>query len=516
MACHRMPTLRWTGRFGRDERGAMTLWLTVWSLAFLAFSGLAIDVSNMYRTRAMLQATSDSAAHAALVVMANGGSTVAARQAAQDVARANLPREIYGDVVDLVDVEIGAWTGAAIDASGTPGAVRVVASREAAQGNAVPTTMLTVIGIFDLDVGVETVAMLDYPPCVNDGIFARGRLKFTAQNQFGGNLCLHSQSELKISGFSKKALDPIGDGTVFSAPDSAEIGQGGNFNTSSPARAAMEAGDHIAEIDYNPEAASEARVRARIAALLDLIDDKERIIAESDGVAGDADVAVASGKKSNNGKKSKKSDSSDAADVAGAPVVLQRGFKKVTDPGKDYSIQTDIADGYGYFHLDCPDGGSYTLDGEVDLAGVVIVSTCALTTKGNDSLYLGDTVIAVDAVSYEDRVDPDTGASSTKRGWVMDFKGKSINAATAAGCGGFGEVTLLSTGSVKFTADTNFSHVEMVVTGEIKMTSKADLTAGVSMQSYDEIDFSAKANVQGCNEVANDQTEFRPVMRIAG
>lgn len=103
----------------REETGAMTHWLLVWTFAFLGMAGFAVDMTNAYRHQAMLQATADAAAHAALVVLRDGGTEAEARTMAQRVARLNMDKAKHAEVVAIADVAIGSWDGTYLTDSAT-------------------------------------------------------------------------------------------------------------------------------------------------------------------------------------------------------------------------------------------------------------------------------------------------------------------------------------------------------------------------------------------------------------
>ncbi|MEO1530939.1 MAG: hypothetical protein AAFU72_02090, partial [Pseudomonadota bacterium] len=81
-------------------------------------------------------------------------------------------------------------------------------------------------------------------------------------------------------------------------------------------------------------------------------------------------------------------------------------------------------------------------------------------------------------------------------------------------CDSYGSVLLLTTGDISFTAKTEFTKVEMVATGDIDIPAQATVKGGISLQSYSDIKFSAQVDIEGCSLVAEDQTEFEPVLRL--
>ncbi|MEM7497371.1 MAG: pilus assembly protein TadG-related protein [Pseudomonadota bacterium] len=473
--------------FFREEAGAMTLWLLVWSFAFLGMAGLAVDVSNAYRHQSMLQATADAAAHAALVVLRDGGTEAEARAMAQRVARLNMDTTQHAEVVEVADITIGAWDGTHVIDSTDDNAVHVVARRDDTSQFPVGTLFLHFVGVRDIEVNADALMVMDYPNCPQDGVFARGTLSFTSQNRFGAGLCLHSQSEISVSGFEADPENPlmpdIGDGTAFSAPDTDEK-PNGDFKSSNNARAEMEAADAIRRRNYDPAAASEENVRARINATRTEVEGIVEVVSVSTSLTN-----------SNNSRASRDDEGDDTS-----AVCVNFGFLRVSNPPNKFDLQAKIDDCYRYFYLVCSRDDTITLDGDTDLTDVVLISDgCALKTTGSDSLFLFNTFIGVDK----------PGDAS-----AISFKGKSINPG-AVDCNGLGSITILTTGGMHFTAGTNFTKIELISTGDMKLTADAELTAGISMQSYGDIDFSAKANIQGCATAGpEDQTEFVRVLRL--
>ncbi|MEL6482308.1 MAG: pilus assembly protein TadG-related protein [Pseudomonadota bacterium] len=186
----------------------MTLWLLVWTFAFLGMAGFAVDMTNAYRHQAMLQATADAAAHAALVVLRDGGTEAEARTMAQRVARLNMDKAKHAEVVAIADVAIGSWDGTYLTDSANDNAVYVVARRDDTSQFPVGTLFLHFVGVTDVEVTSEALMVLDYPDCPQDGIFARGHLKFTANNSFGPDLCLHGQEQISVQDFNADPENP--------------------------------------------------------------------------------------------------------------------------------------------------------------------------------------------------------------------------------------------------------------------------------------------------------------------
>ena len=133
----RRPRLRGlVARVALDRGGSMLPAVAIGAGLFLASASLAIDAGRAFVEQNHLQTTADAAALAATRRIVD---TQAALAAALKVARANMPLERYGRVLDESDVEFGRWDSAAGTfevGSEDRNAVRVTTRRAAASGNA--------------------------------------------------------------------------------------------------------------------------------------------------------------------------------------------------------------------------------------------------------------------------------------------------------------------------------------------------------------------------------------------
>lgn len=148
-------------RFLRDERGAGTVFMVMMLPVFLGLAGLAIDAADAYRARNILQGAADAASLAATLALPD---TNAAAAAAVNYANLNLPNN--GSVLAAADVESGNWNAATnvFTIGGTPtNSVRVTTRMTAANGNALPTTLLRIIGIDHWDITAQAISVADQP-----------------------------------------------------------------------------------------------------------------------------------------------------------------------------------------------------------------------------------------------------------------------------------------------------------------------------------------------------------------
>lgn len=146
------------GRFLKREDAAATVFMVICLPMFLALAGLAIDGAAAFRMQTVLQVTADAAAEAAALDLPDGATALATAQA---YAVKNLPAATNGTVLESGDVHTGHWDAAtrSFTVGGTPtNAVQVIARRAAANGNALPTTFLGLIGQHSWDISASAIA----------------------------------------------------------------------------------------------------------------------------------------------------------------------------------------------------------------------------------------------------------------------------------------------------------------------------------------------------------------------
>ncbi len=200
-------------RFARDAEGSIG-WSLGWLMIFLVFGGLAVDASNAWRVRAMLQATSDSAAHAGALQLPDAAAAVGE---AMRISQANLPAARFGMVTPQAAVDVGRWDPATrtLDTtSPVPDAVRARAMRTAANNNRVDTFLLKLAGFTSWDISTYSTVQIFTPDCILDGLVARGTVEASSQNDFRNTICVHGQQGVKLS-----IGNTFGDDVIVSMPD---------------------------------------------------------------------------------------------------------------------------------------------------------------------------------------------------------------------------------------------------------------------------------------------------------
>ncbi len=93
-------------KFLSDDRGAGTIMGLLWFILLVGITGMAVDSTNGFRNRTMLQATADAAALGGAIDLMNGAAVAASAVA---YSASNMQGALYGDVLQPGDVEIGSW-----------------------------------------------------------------------------------------------------------------------------------------------------------------------------------------------------------------------------------------------------------------------------------------------------------------------------------------------------------------------------------------------------------------------
>jgi hypothetical protein len=208
--------------FLRDDAGGSTVLALFWFMLFVAFGGLAVDVTDAFRVQTMMQATADSSAHAAVIDLPN---QVDAINTAMELAETNMPSAQYGLVLSPSDVEIGVWDPAArtfIAGGASPNAVRVTVRSTEATGNPVPTNLLRIAGFQTWNISVSAIAA--YSPsgdCFDkNGFIAAGYIHTGSENDYYG-VCIHGEDYVKVG--STNNFYP---GTQVSMPNTNDLEEG--------------------------------------------------------------------------------------------------------------------------------------------------------------------------------------------------------------------------------------------------------------------------------------------------
>lgn len=207
--------------FTRNEDGSATIWCLLWLLLFVGMAGLAIDSTNAFRNKTMLQSTADVAALAGAMSLpnleeegdyqANGYNYLINDSIEFAHKNMSMYDDDFGKYLDPNwsnteegDVKIGYWdfTNRTFQQGGTPVNAVLVNNfqDEVERDNGVPTTMLRIAGFTDWEVATTAIAAAGTDPCYTHGIISREDLSINAnKSQFYGDICLHGQLAVSIN-----------------------------------------------------------------------------------------------------------------------------------------------------------------------------------------------------------------------------------------------------------------------------------------------------------------------------
>ncbi len=447
----------WKKRFSacRDEEsGAISLLNMYLVLTLAILGGIGIDMANLISARNHLQVASDVAAHAAIASYKNGDTPAEARQKALDLAKANMPTGLYGDVLRAEDIYFGTFyetTEQFQTNDDWDDAAWVITSRLSENANPVSSLLLRLIGFNDFDVKTEAIFINGDPPCVGDGFYASGRVDMQSGNTFTDGFCIRSSSHVEFNNGNTFQSDPSLEFPVIvsmptlndlTIPNSGWGSNPGLYN-------ARRDGVHLLDVD--------------------------NFITEV--IAG-----IYSSTTNVNVNPHTRSYITDPTDVKYITVTPVKGKgKKSTDPISPTNCTT--------FHPDClyanainvVDCGGTTLDISADrYENVVIHTDCELDFA--DGADIRNATIITD--------------STSDRSIATNSAGFSLGNMTA--CGGNGGATIITRGSMRFAAKMQLLGGQIIAAGDLNFAAQAIGHVGASVITGGEIDGTSLATFQGC------------------
>jgi Flp pilus assembly protein TadG len=190
-------------QFATEESGGGTIMGLFWFVLLVGICGLAVDTTDGFRNRTMLQATADTSALAAAIDLPD---QAAAKATAVTYSAANMGTDVNGAVLKAEDVTIGAWdedtrtfTAASQVPFGTPlDAVYVMTKRTSENSNALPLNFLRILGLQTWNVRAQAIAERFIPECLYDGLIARRMVDISSNNSFTNHICVHGQRGVNI------------------------------------------------------------------------------------------------------------------------------------------------------------------------------------------------------------------------------------------------------------------------------------------------------------------------------
>lgn len=141
----------------------MVIYGIVLLVALVALASLAVDLARVQMIKTELQKCADATAHGYMTYYRDYGSSYANTAGPSLYSSAFNPVDANSGVQPTVSVQWGYWNTSSKTFSTSGGgttAVRVVASRTAANANAVPLTWASVLGRKTCDVTCESIAIL--------------------------------------------------------------------------------------------------------------------------------------------------------------------------------------------------------------------------------------------------------------------------------------------------------------------------------------------------------------------
>ncbi|WP_112320284.1 TadE/TadG family type IV pilus assembly protein [Oceanibium sediminis] len=208
----------------RDEEGGALVLGILWTAILLLIGGLAIDTTNAWRNRAMLQVTVDAATHAGVMKLPQPGRAITNAQKSEIIAEAvrmaklHMSPSVYGEVVTPDTVQVGRWNPAdgTIDTTSLyPDTIQVTAKRTSDLGNPVAWMIMDMIGAAQSwDVGATSMVQRFLPDCMTDGIVSAEYSELTSGNEIVAPFCLHGET-----GVSMSNSNSFEEGTIVSMPD---------------------------------------------------------------------------------------------------------------------------------------------------------------------------------------------------------------------------------------------------------------------------------------------------------
>lgn len=215
-----MKALTRPNGFTRNENGGATAFSLFLLSAMLLIGGYAVDVSNVMTSRTKLQIAADAAAHAALLTRETKSESDAII-AAIDVAQRNMPARTYGLVLRDADVQFGDYnidTDTFTPVVGALGAVRVETRQQAANGNAISTFLMKLVGFTEWNIATQSIFVTYQPTCLREGFVAENVVDLQSNNSYVNGFCIHSNTYVSLN--SNNYFEP---GTVVSMPDTTNL-----------------------------------------------------------------------------------------------------------------------------------------------------------------------------------------------------------------------------------------------------------------------------------------------------
>jgi Flp pilus assembly protein TadG len=439
-------------KFIGDETGGYTVWSLIWFSLYVAMGGLAVDVTDAYRNRTLLQSTADAAALAGVMSLPDTADAVAQ---AVGYAENNMAVATNGHVVDPAEVYTGNWDTDAesFTVNGTPlNAVYVVARRAGENENPLATNFLRIIGLQKFDINVDAVAIKFVPSCLTqNGLVAANQVDVTSGNSFSG-ICIHGQNDIE---------DPAHDYAV-------EFNNGNTY------------GD---DVQVSMPDLNDMPTRQKYC------DNNEGICDPGTLVEGDMwpkDVQnlnnIIAGLTDPDSEYIPDYMSQDIDGVTVGPTV-ETYNENYAGPFDQYHI----------YDINCSNSNKlFQLPADVELNKVIIVADCQISSSSGGTIVSG--ILATSATG--NGANPlDQNAINFASGWSFGSDQFCVDSS--------GQVGIYANASVSLVASTTVYGLRSVVGGNFSLTANADVS-GISVEAGDSITATAGGDFTYCGGTFDD------------
>jgi Flp pilus assembly protein TadG len=428
-------------RFLKDEEGGYTIWGLTWFILYVGIGGLAVDITDAFRTQSMLQTPADSAALAGISSPLSNEAEV--DDYAISYAAANMRDATHGEVLTAAEVQIGTWNFTTRTFSGggsNPNAVRAVTRRDTNNSNPLATNFLRIIGLDTWNVSTEAVAAKGIDWCLNNGIIAGGALDVKTHIHFYGEICLIGHEKFWFRNNDTTFEDGVYIGAGCFEEDKKCIGPGNQANKNEDF---LEAFDMANGGNYE--------------------DPIMPTNAENVGKYIEIVKKIPTYKNFNDFLYNMSNEDS---------FVDYSGYNYLADGNGQTDLQpvttlpsTRVE--YTVYNLDCPNSGYVLPQG--DYNHVAVIADCPISFV-TDGIY-----------NFNNSLLASTFSSSGR----MSIKGSAkVNLGTA-GCDGGNE--MYSLGDVDFASDGQFANLRILVDGDIHFAASSDSPSGTNIEATGDV-----------------------------
>jgi len=443
MSCKIQLVRKTFATFVTDEGGMVTHLALVVLMIVLLFSGIAVDSTNAWRVKYILQTAADAAAHAAIMKLPDEN---AALDAALELANDNLAPISSQSAITQDAVEFGNWNPdlRVFSTEETPiNSVKVTATRSSANTvpNPLPTFFLRFSGFKNWDIQVKSVAYLSSQKCSSADISSNGIVAFNSENDFYNGFCVQAAQGLTLDTHNQ-----FDDDNLLSVANTADVSFSGSESLSTNVGRGTSASS--ASLVYSDVIATKAGISAPytvdVAALAASYLDPYSNIQPSYINANSAVIQV------------------------NANDVKYTSFA----PGRIYNVQCGETSGdtAQFFH-------------GATLSEVVIISNCAINIGAESVLK---DVVLISKASGNDSV----------------YISEKVQLGAKDECASGGGVSIYSAGSTNSESNIEVNGVYISSVGTVDINADSDAIAGIAIDAGGNVTFDHTAQFGTCKDTS--------------